>query len=168
MVIHVHNVKGRIAVVSSYLQPGTLLGLQNLTQIITALQSRNTPLLVCADLNGHSPWWGRSECNEAGEQIEHYILATDLHAHNDPKSPPTFQRASSSGQWLDLTLSSSSLVDKIQDWRVDPGAINFSDHELICWSLDLVLQTKPKSKGGIGIRQTGPYSTFSSSAVSPG
>ena len=123
----------RIRINSFYLQPKTLKGIQAWETAIKEAKKDNVPLITGGDVNAHSSWWGPTENNTEGDTVEDLILDAELCVINDADSAPTFQRRQSSEQWLDITVTSPAIEDKVTRWRVEPDAIPSSDHNLITY-----------------------------------
>ena len=74
--IFVSTSRRPLALVSAYIHHSDGLGLEALASLVT-IAHRSTPLLlVGADANGHSPWWGPPDTrtNIVGAQVEEFIL----------------------------------------------------------------------------------------------
>ncbi|GBM36527.1 hypothetical protein AVEN_46005-1 [Araneus ventricosus] len=95
-----------------------------------------TFLLLAGDANTSSSLWGPAvqdhrHHDEGGPLID-FILARNLYFWNDSASLPTFE--TDRGQsWIDITLSSQSLVPRKVRWEVSRTLL--SDHNLISFSL---------------------------------
>lgn len=79
-----------LILVSIYLQPNTLFGLEDLQALLTSLTYLHLPILILGDFNGHSPLWFDTNRNEAGSRIEDFIETNDLFILNRPALFPPF------------------------------------------------------------------------------
>ena len=107
-----------LAVVTSYLH---FIGGQGLTALSSMLTMarRHTPFVVIgADANGHSRWWGPPDLmsNATGELVEDFILSEHLDVANVWPSPPTFTSEQGFESWIDVTLSFSPVTPLLSDW----------------------------------------------------
>jgi len=136
---------GQCILISFYLQPDSLLGLDELDEAISLAKRRCPNVLVLGDCNGHSPLWGPQARNPSGEKIESLVLTNDLCILNDPDSPATFSDNRGSSHWLDISLATRTLFDHVVSWTVLEGEFPSSDHELIRTRLRLH-PSKPESR----------------------
>lgn len=134
--LEIETKQGIWGVLSTYLQPKSLEGIQQMKEIASAWKSSNTPYIIGGDVNAHSGSWSPKSSNKEGDLLDELILDLNLFVANDPSSPP-FRRLNSEDQWLDVTLASASAINKIQNWEVIPEEISSSDHELISWKVTL-------------------------------
>ena len=118
-------------------------GIDDLSQFVNITRSQSSLLLIGADANGHSRWWGPPSqiSNATGKCMEDFIVANDLAVHNTWPSPPTFISEHGFQSWIDVTLSSQRLSDFISSWRVLEDAPLHSDHQAISFKISL---TTPK------------------------
>ncbi|GBO15244.1 hypothetical protein AVEN_202767-1 [Araneus ventricosus] len=82
--------------------------------------------------------------DEGGPLID-LILKYNLLVLNDPSSPPNFESRMGSS-WIDVTLASLSLHDRIVDWKVVLACV--SDHNYIYFKI---------TNDGITIQQTSSH-----------
>ena len=83
---------GSVAFVSAYIHPNSGDGLSALTSYITNISASTPQIIVGADVNGHSPWWGPPDQlpNSLGQQVEDFVLTHHFLVMNKWPSPPTF------------------------------------------------------------------------------
>ena len=121
-------------VVSVYVQPGTGVGLQALSELLDnhkPRESRPQEWIIAGDFNSRHPLWGpedEPETNQASTILE---LCADyqLLELNRYPCPPTF--TSVNGQsWIDLTLSSAELAG-LTTWAVRNDLVSLSDHQIV-------------------------------------
>ena len=136
LTITIATKQGCLSLVSVYLKPETLDGIESLEHTIFQLQHDNQNFVVGGDLNGHSSLWSPAFSNHAGERLEDLIHERNLHVLNNPDSVPTFYRGENTEQWLDVTLLSAALLHKPWRWTVLPSILAHSDHTLIAWTLE--------------------------------
>ena len=96
-------------------------------------------ILIGADCNGHSSWWGPPETitNAVGSQMEDFILQEGLSVANRWPCPPTFTSKMGFQTWIDITLTSSSLATSVSDWHVLSEVYLDSDHSALTYTLRL-------------------------------
>ena len=148
--IFVSTARCPLAFLSGYVHHTDGSGLDALASLVT-IARRSTPLiLVGADTNGHSPWWGppNTLTNNVGAQVEEFILSSRLGVANRWPSPPTFRGAIPTHvSWIDVTLTSFPLAPLVHSWRVLPDEALESDHSLLAYTLSLeaprVYETRP-------------------------
>ena len=148
--VFVSTAKGLLALISAYISHVGAAGLDALASMATFAR-RSTPLLLLgADANGHSSWWGppHTTSNAVGSQVEEFVLAHRLAVVNSWPCPPTFvgdlHRHFS---WIDLTLASFPLAPSVSSWRVLPDLALDSDHCLLEYTITIatphVHETRP-------------------------
>ena len=95
--------------------------------------TKNIPIVVGIDSNAHSTLWGCTANNKRGDILEEWLLPSNLSLVNQGNEL-TFVSAIGSSI-IDLTLCSLQLINKINDWFVEPE-YQFSDHRKIVFTLD--------------------------------
>ena len=105
------------------------VSMQNLVQYC---EQRKLELIIGADVNSHHWLWGCNNTNNRGDELVDYISTTDLHILNRGHTP-TFVTQSRS-EILDVTLSTSGIMPKIKDWKVDMRP-SMSDHRTILFKI---------------------------------
>lgn len=143
LAIQMDSVIGKIGVISTYLQPDSLNGLEGLIDCIKTSKKMCAHTLVGGDFNSHSYFWSEVDSNSQGERIEELLIENDLYVLNHRNSPPTFIDYTGKGHWIDVTLASCSLLDYVRDWIVVPGEVPHSDHDIIIFDIN----TAPERKG---------------------
>ncbi|CAH2105843.1 unnamed protein product [Euphydryas editha] len=100
--------------------------------------------IVAGDVNAWSHWWGSSSENHRGAQLHGFITEMDLHIHNNGDIPTfeTYRGDRLLSSCVDVTLTSQSLLAKIDTWRVERNLIT-SDHNAIMFSLRTEGPLKP-------------------------
>jgi len=136
--IEVETNAGPCILISFYLQPDTLEGLDALEEAITKAKRRCRNVYAVGDCNGHSPLWGPEPRNSSGDKIEALILTNDMCIMNQPDCPPTFIDNHGSHHWLDISLATRTLSDYVVSWTVLEGEFPSSDHDLIRTAFALV------------------------------
>ena len=83
---------GLVACVSAYIHYQRGLGLEALSAMVSAVKAETPFILIGADANGHSPWWGPPDGagNAVGMLVEDCILLHNLVVENTWPSPPSF------------------------------------------------------------------------------
>ena len=115
---------------------------KELLALLREQQSAN--IVLCMDSNAHSTLWGCQEPNSRGEMMEEFIMTNNLVVCNRGTEPTFATRRASS--IIDITLCSSSLFNKIMDWRVNKGPY-YSDHNRILFSLST--ETTPTERSWV-------------------
>ena len=101
------------------------------------------PLVLGVDSNAHHTAWGHPTTNNRGQQLLQVLNANNLIICNTGTSP-TFV-GSRGSSCIDLTICNLAGINLIQNWRVNQGK-SLSDHEAICYSLDLGNRTSFASR----------------------
>jgi len=142
LAIQMDSVIGKIGVISTYLQPDTLNGLDRLLDCIKTSKKLCAHTLVGGDFNSHSYFWSLVESNYQGERIKDLLIENDLYVLNHRDSPPSFIDCTGKGHWIDVTLASCVRLDHMGNWKVVPGEIPHSDHEIITFDINTTLERK--------------------------
>ena len=84
--------QGPIACISAYIHHHRGLGLEALSAMVTAVRRETPFVLIGADTNGHSRWWGppEQESNVTGEMVEDLVTTHALTVENTWPAPATF------------------------------------------------------------------------------
>ena len=130
---------GLVACISAYIHYQRGIGLEALSAMISAVKAESPYILVGADCNGHSPWWGPPDQagNAVGALVEDCILLHNLAVENAWPAPPTFVSETARRAWIDVTLTSSCLHPLVSSWRVLEGEEFASDHRALLSTLSL-------------------------------
>lgn len=144
--VEVHSRTGNIILISVYLQPNILEGLDKLDQFLTSIADRHLPIVLCGDFNSHSKLWFDKTDDDQGFRIEELLLQHDLGIANQPASFSTFDNGHGGTSNIDLSLLSPSLIPKCHFWRICPWAIPSSDHSLIYFELDYAFRPEHKTR----------------------
>lgn len=122
---------GGLVICSVYLSPNRPL--EEFTAMADELsQLRAHRCLIGGDFNAHSPAWGSSREDARGEIVLETIAQCDWELINRGNSP-TFIRGPQRS-WLDLSICSGSLLQRIRDWTVLQRE-SLSDHLYITYTL---------------------------------
>ena len=115
----------------------------NFESLVKYCKEKSLPLIVGADSNAHSTYWGPSQ-NRRGQEFEDFIAENELFVLNDGVKPTFIQGNRRS--WIDVTLRNKFALDKNLgvNWCVE-DEFSFSDHQLITFSAK-VLPAKPQLK----------------------
>ena len=102
---------GLVAFISAYIHYQWALGIEALSAMISAVKEETPFILIGADANGHSPWWGPPDYagNAVGALVEDCILLHNLAMENNWPSPPSFVFEMARQAWIDVTMTSSRL-----------------------------------------------------------
>ena len=77
-------------------------------------------MLVGADTNGHSRWWGPPDqaSNATWELVEDFVITHSLEIENCWPAPATFSSDCGFEAWRDVTMTSSRLHRLVSSWLV--------------------------------------------------
>ena len=128
--------RGEMAFISAYIHYHQGLGLEALSAMLTVVRQETPFVLVGADANGHSRWWGPPDqaSNQTGELVEDFVTTHALEIENQWPAPATFCSDRGFEAWLDVTMTSSRLHPLISSWRVMEDDLG-SDHRAILGSI---------------------------------
>ncbi|CAK1589899.1 unnamed protein product [Parnassius mnemosyne] len=132
------NIGGcKLYIASVYIEPNsddhnTLQRLDNFLKMTS-----NCHQLVGGDFNGWHPIWGSERANSRGNEVVDIVYGNDMFLCNRGHTP-TFETVSYGrvrSSYIDLTLASSSIYDRITDWKVDPSICLSSEHRAVMFSV---------------------------------
>ena len=128
--------RGEMAFISAYIHYRQGLGLEALSAMLTAVRQETPFVLVGADANGHSRWWGPPDqaSNQTGELVEDFVTTHALEIENQWPAPATFCSDRGFEAWIDVTMTSSRLHSLVTSWRVVEDDLG-SDHRAILGSI---------------------------------
>ena len=134
--VFVDTPKGEIAFISAYIHYRQGRGLEALSAMVTEVRRETPFVLVGADTNGHSRWWGPpgQASNATGELVEDFVITHSLEIENRWPAPATFSSDRGFEAWLDVTMTSSRLHPLVSSWRVMDTDLG-SDHRAILGSI---------------------------------
>ncbi|XP_035219855.1 uncharacterized protein LOC118192946 [Stegodyphus dumicola] len=94
---------------------------------------RRSQHVITGDFNAHHQMWHYNNTDNRGHTLADFIATHNLYIHNLSSDTPTFETTNDKG-WIDLTLSTLSISNKIQEWKVldDP---RHADHNYILFEL---------------------------------
>jgi hypothetical protein len=105
-----------IHIASSYLPPYDTLE-QDLTPIETFLTTVNSKNFIWGlDANSKHNLWHSPTTDNRGRLLANFLSLHGLHSINK-KDGPTYS-GPTGDSWIDITVSTSELAHKIQNWRV--------------------------------------------------
>ena len=81
----------------------------NFERLVKYCKEKSLPLIVGADSNAHSTYWGPSQ-NRRGQEFEDFIAENELFVLNDGIKPTFIQGNRRS--WIDVTLRNKFALDK--------------------------------------------------------
>ena len=127
--------KKRTIVVASVYMPGdsgTPPPPKLMRELINYCKNNRIGFIIGTDANSHHTSWGSTDINNRGESLLDYIVSEELFILNKG-AEPTFETINRK-EVLDVTLSSNSLTNIIDGWKVFKGE-SFSDHKRIDFNL---------------------------------
>jgi len=107
----------------------------------------NANYVIGTDSNAHSTLWGNKDTNPRGKKVEEMLFKYDLYLANTG-SQATFIRKNCA-TFIDLTIVSRGLEDKIAKWKVDTLRSSASDHRYIEFQINMSIESvhsKPNYK----------------------
>ena len=133
--------KKHIVLVSLYLPPRAYLSDLNpinehINILLDIINNLGNNIIVCGDVNAHNVLWGSNRTDARGEDLAELIASNDLHLLNYG-TEPTFYTVRDGVEYksvIDITLSSTSMLPLLMDWRVTDEA-ECSDHKAIMFDL---------------------------------
>ena len=136
--VYLNTPKGIIACISAYIHHHRGLGLEALSAMLMTVRQETPFVLVGADTNGHSQWWGppTQASNETGELVEDLVTTHNLEIENRWPAPATFCSDRGFEAWIDVTMTSSHLHRFVSSWGVMDTDLG-SDHRAIVGSIGI-------------------------------
>ena len=116
-----------------------------LTKMEEILVSRDTPTILAFDSNARSTWWYDSLTERRGKLMEEAITALNLNVENLPHNPPTFVGRAGAESRVDITLTNSTAVGLVKNWKVMQNA-TMSDHNAILFEVDWTSAANPYTR----------------------
>lgn len=104
-----------------------------LAEISSAIQKAG-PSLVVGDFNAKSRIWGPKRGDRRGNLVAEWVARESLVIHNRGDAP-TFRR-NNQVSYIDLTISSASIANRVTNWKVDDETETLSDHNYISMHLE--------------------------------
>ena len=137
--VFVSTRRGPIAFISAYLQFSDGAGLEALPSLVSLARQKTSLVLIGADSNGHSRWWGppTQVSNALGERVEDFIITEHFVVENEWPCPPTYTSDQGFTTWIDLTLASPRLSPSVTSWRVLDESSFDSDHSAVTFTISL-------------------------------
>ena len=131
--------RGPVAFISAYIRHTDGDGLGALTHLVTDTRPQTPQMIIGADCNGHSSWWGPPDtaANAVGSLLEDFILHERFTILNRWPCPATFHSDMGHQSWIDLSLSTAPLASAVEDWRILADVDFDSDHSPVPFSLRL-------------------------------
>ena len=111
-----------------YIPPNDSKSLKVLFGIVEKLRKESLPVMMIGDFNAHHPYWFDSSANKLGNELHDFIVDKDLVILNNAE--PTRK-----GNIIDLTIVSTSLSNKISDWKVQHEVYLNTDHNLVTFNI---------------------------------
>jgi len=133
--IEVHSPIGNLILISCYLQPTSLEGLEYLDHFLNISQDRNLPIVLCGDFNSHSKLWFCREDNDQGHRITELLFQYNLTLVNQPSPFSMFDNGHGGTSNIDLSIVSDHLQTRCPFWKVCPWSVPSSDHALVYFEL---------------------------------
>jgi ribonuclease HI len=95
-------------------------------------------ILIGADANSKSIWWGSSKTDRRGDILVDFISQNQLNIVNEGATPTfeTVRDGALLASVIDITLCSDNLIRNIDKWKVDRQIASLSDHNGITFNLN--------------------------------
>ncbi|OQR66813.1 Pol protein-like, partial [Tropilaelaps mercedesae] len=84
-------------------------------------------IIVTGDFNASAHEWGAGQTDVRGRELNEWLAQRDMVVINEG-STPTFQRRASQVAFIDVTLATAEVAQRIQKWRVHENIESLSDH----------------------------------------
>lgn len=122
-----------LLIVSVYLRPN--LDVDNILEEILELitKSHYEYTIVAGDFNARSTLWGDRIYNQRGIAVESWADQLELRFVNEGNTSTCSRPQGDS--IIDLTWSTSNLIDKLLHWKVQEDYENYTDHYYITYKL---------------------------------
>ncbi|MEW8546767.1 MAG: reverse transcriptase domain-containing protein [Candidatus Thiodiazotropha sp.] len=133
---NVYSSEENFVVGSIYIPPNDSTGLKKLGKVIEKVLSEPLPLVLIGDFNAHHPYWHDKDANKLGNELFEFLVDKNMIVVNS--AVPTRK-----DRIIDLTIVSSSLFDKVLDWKVQQEVYLNTDHSLISFSLGASRREEP-------------------------
>lgn len=111
-----------------------------ISNLVEYCKSKGKDFIIGGDINSHHELWGSESSNERGENIIEFITVNRMEILNEGNRPTwsaNWEDPKSSKTHIDVTLSSSGIKDKINEWEVS-NKIILSDHKAITFRVTTV------------------------------
>uniref|UniRef100_A0A6M2DQW1 Putative 115 kDa protein in type-1 retrotransposable element n=1 Tax=Xenopsylla cheopis TaxID=163159 RepID=A0A6M2DQW1_XENCH len=125
-------------IMSVYLSPNDSISefRQKLADIENTIRGFTDEVIVAGDFNAKSPEWGTDFSDTRGNEVADLIARLDLTVLNIGATS-TFRRPGFRESVLDITLASSKIANKVQDWNVSEQYTG-SDHQSITFWIEQI------------------------------
>lgn len=134
--ITLHN-KEETIIAASYQDIKNNHAVQNIDNCLVKAANYDKPIILGIDSNAHSQLWQCETTNQRGQVFEETIATHGMHVCNTGNKCTYVSTIGKS--IIDITLVSSTLVDRISEWTVREKNY-FSDHKLITFIFSSQLQ----------------------------
>ncbi|CAK1593612.1 unnamed protein product [Parnassius mnemosyne] len=147
-VVQLLNNKYHLFLASVYVEPTNDIN-NTLNHLEHFLKSHvNKHIIIGGDFNGWHTAWGSNISNKRGRSVHDIIMSNDLILLNDGKFPTfeTVTHGASRTSFIDLTMTSANISNKIYGWQVNMNACPTSEHNAIDFFLKLNNDTLHRKK----------------------
>ncbi|KAF0747249.1 Uncharacterized protein FWK35_00020550, partial [Aphis craccivora] len=111
---------------------------ESITKLSNAVAVLKSKTIIGVDTNAHSNMWFSQRNNNTGRvkgrKVEKLIGHWFLNVHNQPNQPNTYCRTDMGSSNIDVTLSTTDMVDNVRNWRVNVD-ITDSDHRMLSFTV---------------------------------
>ncbi|CAK1589893.1 unnamed protein product [Parnassius mnemosyne] len=94
-------------------------------------------IIIGGDANASSIWWGCKADDNRGTQVMETLAELNLEVLNTGKVPTfsAYRKDTLCSSIIDITACTTSLLHKVENWRVDDSFCNLSNHKPILFKL---------------------------------
>lgn len=122
-----------LGVFSSYLQPGSMEGFDEMKGWLQKSISENIQTVLGCDCNSHNTLWGGNKTDTQGTILQETINELGMSFINLQDSIPTYESSTGACSWIDITAAAGPM--DIFDWKVIEDKDGFSDHNTIIFKM---------------------------------
>ncbi|CAK1581407.1 unnamed protein product [Parnassius mnemosyne] len=136
-----------IGILNVYLEKNGDLD-EDIRNIVKIAQNMDTEdIILAGDFNAKSPWWGSREEDRRGLHLSEMIAEMDMNILNQGNDPTFYQYRAGKlySSLVDVTACTSSLLHKVEKWKVDPDFVTLSDHRAIQFQINIIIDKQKTS-----------------------
>lgn len=118
----VQTTRGIIELVSVYLEPNSNIS-ANMQNLVTTLRSANSSnIIIAGDVNARNRIWSSNSTDQRGRAVADGLAELDMFVLSKGSASytnETFRNDTLVTSIIDITAVSSSMLNKVAEWRVD-------------------------------------------------
>lgn len=124
------------AFASIYFEGGRLVS-DSMLEVVSNITKKHSEIVIGADVNAYSLLWNSKETIsnsggiqwKRGEQVEELLITSSLMIKNSKNHEATYRRTNAES-WIDVTLASTSIADRVSNWELTEAGTFGRDHVL--------------------------------------